>query len=165
MEVETMKLSNTLGRQMKPIFEEIANNLIPAINQAFANNSEGMGNWTTKVVLLVAAVSDLIGKDWPGLLENLDKLGKSKFLSEPGTEEAIQKGLGGASEYESTVGRVVDIGKSMKEDTWKWANPGFSGGEMGKLLFSMIIDTVQYALGTNNDIERKLISSEGIPRG
>ncbi len=37
IDVELLKVSNTLGSQLKPIFDEIGNDLIPTLNTAFAD--------------------------------------------------------------------------------------------------------------------------------
>lgn len=72
--VQTLKLSNIIGRELRPIFETIANDLIPSIGQAFSNNEVFISNVVDTIVELVEAVGSLITLDWEGLIEHLDKV-------------------------------------------------------------------------------------------
>lgn len=163
MEVETLKLSNTIGRQLKPVFEAIGQNLIPSINLAFAKNSENIGFVVEKVVSLIDALSDLIGMDLPSLLDNLDKLFKPRSLMGEGKEEDLQKKLGQFSEFESSIA----WGKETVEGYGKFQNainPLYGIGQAGKGSAILLIDFIQFLMGANNEKELAFATSNGISR-
>ncbi len=74
IELQTLKLSNTIGRQLRPIFETIAQELLPAINSAFQNSSENIGLMVDKTVKLIEILSDLITLDFTEFKKDLDDL-------------------------------------------------------------------------------------------
>lgn len=159
IEVETLKLSNTLGRQLKPIFDEVAGNLIPSINKAFSDNSNAVGFVVDKVTNLVGALSDLISLDWTSLLENLEKYFN---LTSKTPEEItdIQKRLGSFSEFESSVALGQDIWSEFKEG--KILSPTVKAVSVQPVIG--FIDFIQYLMGANNEKELAFSTANGVPR-
>ncbi len=89
IELATLKLSNTIGRQLRPVFENIAQNLLPAINKAFGDNAEGMGFLVDKTNLLVNALTNLIELDLTGAAKDIANI----FIGLPKgvTQEELQE--------------------------------------------------------------------------
>jgi len=163
MEVETMKLSNTLGRQLKPIFDEIANNLLPTINNAFAN-SESMKDFTDVMTNLVGALAALIELDWEELKKRLGLIGHTQLGIDEEKLTETQKQLGSKSEWAETVEGYRAWKEPGRYSEWDYAKGKPIGG-LAMVGMQAVVDLFQWIAGSNNEVERKLISADGIPRG
>ena len=158
IEVETLKLSNTIGRQLRPVFESIAGNLIPAINSAFSKSSDTIGLVMDKVVALVDGISSLIEMDWTSLLSNLEKLFSFGKGDEAETTK-IQQKLGKFSEFESTYEAGKDIKKEFGEGDY-----GMGALKTAGLPIITFIDFIQFLMGTNNEKELAFATANGVSR-
>ena len=166
--VNMLKLSNVVGRQFKPIFEEIAQNLIPSITKAFADNEQGIGKFVDNTVLLVKALSDLIALDYEGLLNNLDKLFKPENLPElePGqTQESLSK-TDPFRESRQTIKNLFDEGPNqlslippMNPHAMVKFNERFA-----QLIVNVIVDSYQHFNNQENKKNSALINATGVTR-
>jgi len=77
MDVELLKVSNTLGSQIKPIFDEVANNLIPSLNEALASSDTVIGSFVDLAKTGISDVSNLIS----GNIDDVDKLTEKMVLA------------------------------------------------------------------------------------
>ncbi len=159
IELATLKLSNTIGRQLRPIFESIAGSLLPALNKAFSDNSDSIGTITDKTVLFIEALSDLISLDFEGLLENLDKLFKPRGL--PELEEGEKPTP--FRETRQTISNILDPGEGGIE--------ALSGqrqlqkyGDVFRLPINALIDFFQFLRSQGNDKEIVFANSNGVVR-
>jgi len=168
MGVNMMKLSNTVGRLLKPIFESLANNLLPALNGLFQRNSESIGKVVEKITTLVDIVSDLINLNWTSLIDNMDKL-----FSPFDTPEEKKK-LSNLAPFEETGASLLEsfkIPTSFKEflGDQKSAlgnmNLGFAPETIvSNVLPNLIIDLFQKILEQTDKKEKTIISSDGVGR-
>ncbi len=162
IELATFKLSNTIARQLKPIFEEIAGSLLPAINQAFSDNSEFIEDMVDGVTILVEALGDLIKLDWEGLLGHLDELfiDRAKLDVEGGPFKETKQI---AKEIKFLYGEGAEAVTRYAEEKPGRAALGFAGQFMN-LGYHAIIDTLQWIIQGNNDKEKTYAMATGITR-
>lgn len=158
IEVETLKLSNTIGKQMKPLFEEVGQNLIPSINEAFADGDDVMDIFIGKTTDLVSALSSLIRLDWESLLDSLESYFNITGET-PEEREETQKEFGQFSEFETSYGLGKDIWSDIKSGE---GHKAFGKGMV--LPVATFIDFVQYLMGANNEKEMKFATSNGLTR-
>lgn len=165
IEVETLKLSNVLGGQLKPIFDEIGQDLIPAITSAFANSEEGMKRFTDKTVELIAAISDLIRLDWEGLLAHLDKLFAPKLAEKVKSDPTLtdeQKKIIENNPFVESISRAIDIvATPFNEKSVLSQNPVTA---IPTFMINLIIDLFQ---AINKELDSKQVTfanATGVPR-
>ena len=167
MEVQTLKLSNVLGRQLKPVFDEIAQNLIPSISQAFLDGEGIMGTFVDKTVLLIGAISDLISLDFEGLGINLNKIFAPKGLELP--EGETQESLAKKDPFFETRETIKEMGTGVADEK---LNGNFLLGLTGfaeysriiKLFVNGLVDTFQFLTKDSYSTDMKMANAEGTGR-
>jgi len=94
MQIGMMEISHTAGRIMTPIFDSLANNLIPSVGTAISNLDGQWNQFSTRV----ASGIDILSKGIISLSESL----KAQFESKEKTKEEIVSG-------ESKVGATFEF--------------------------------------------------------
>jgi len=160
IDVETLKLSNTIGRQLKPAFDEIAQNLIPSINQAFVDNAESIQTTTGRIEGLIGSVSALIRLDWEDLIDNLDKVVAPKNLPDLAEGET-------RSPFAETQQRFSNIVQDPPEYQNDWQTFQYQIGFLKNIValpFNAIIDTIQWSTANTETKTAELVSATGVIR-
>lgn len=163
IEVETLKLSNVLGGQLKPIFDEIGQDLIPAIASAFVNANGEMTTLTNKTVNLIAALSDLITLDFSGLLTNLDKLFAPKNLSEI-PEGQTESTISQTDPFRETKQSIANIFTRPEGNALSGQYQLERWTTAAKLPFNIIIDFFQWISNNLDSKEATFANATGVPR-
>ena len=168
MEVNTLKLSNTLGRQLRPVFEEIATGLIPAINNAFITNQDAIGQSVERTVSFVKALEDLIDLDFSSLINNLDDVFEPRIFKDiPEAEGMAEEKFGVFAESAARISSGFKQPTSLLESL-TGSEGGFLSGPPGMNValagITGLIDLFQLIFGTNNNKDNELALVTGVPR-
>lgn len=168
IELQTLKLSNTVGRQLKPIFESIANNLIPSINEAFFKSGNIIGETAESVGDLVDALSALIRLDLKDVKTSLvDLFQPESFEEDPGLKASLEARGGGP--FVDTVQTARDIISGAQErdvsEQIRFLATGGNIREGGKLAGNLIIDTIEALLFIVQGKQLAMTTADGVPRG
>jgi len=75
MKVGMIQLSNVAGQQLKPVFEEVANNLIPSFTDALSKNNDKINLWVDVAKTGIGAVSALIRSELAPAIISMASLG------------------------------------------------------------------------------------------
>ena len=174
IEVQTLKLSNTIGRQLRPIFETIAGDLLPALNKAFADNKDSIGIMVNNISLLIKSLSNLISLDFSGLLTNLDRLFKPEGLGDVTPADVIKTiqsaGSGGVydpsdpfAETKQRARNIFDTQTPFGEGP-KSKNQFVNAKNIGALGINILIDFFQWISNQNDNKNMAMTTADGISR-
>ena len=182
MQIGFMKISHTLGRQLQPLFESIANELIPAIGSAidrfspqiekFASAAAGgvskiasairefnVGELITfSAAGLAGAVAGFAIGGWPGAMIGL-ALGTYLGTTLVPTASAEMKESFGA--YAETATAVAEAGPLTATSIFNPFGPiGVIGS--GRTALNAIIDTIEWIFNKATNKEMAFSSKNGI---
>ena len=155
MEVEMLKLSNTAGRQLKPVFSSISQELMPAIGVALERLNPQIEAMTTFAVNSLSKISEGIANFVP--TEEAAEPYRERFGPFAETASAISQSEG--------TGTFNERRKALIE-----SGPlGFGGlgtlvGIGARVTGNFILDTFEWIMNSINSKETTLSSADGVAR-
>jgi len=192
MKVGMMELSHTAGRVLRPVFEAVANDLIPAIGTALEKNSGKISRFADITATMVSDVGNLLA-------------GENEKIKNPASKSllAVLGGVLGGS-FGGPKGAVIGSGLSLyvyhylvPQDTGgysgpfketqqssddlinfakqQWANPSMNplvntrASAQGAFLafrsgFNAVIDSIEWVYANSDRKDREMSSPAGVTR-
>jgi hypothetical protein len=183
MQINTMKLANTVGRQLKPAFESIATDTLPKITEFF-NNSDFLPKLGEGLSTGISDIGNLINGDLDQIKNKIPKataLGAAiglRFMGPKGLLIGAALGAAAGMYAESIDGGADKEGEKFSEDIKQVSTGNMVGTNGMANLFDanfLFIKSFTDAMGSlpgqlrelfsSNDADTKIINANAIARG
>lgn len=194
IELSTMKLANTVGRQVRPIFEGV-NSLIRDFDQALIEGDQGVQRFTTSLGENIGDIGSVITGQWSEIDNLIPKsagaIAGIKFGAKFGLHGMILGAVLGAVAGDLAVSEEEEIPEAIKEELGPFARSGAvleetrqKGTDIALSDMGFIEEGLAYGglatsgiarfainiindiirLGSSDSTESKLSSADGVPR-
>jgi hypothetical protein len=194
MEVALLNLSNTAGRVLKPIFEAIATDLIPAISEAITNNEGTIGGFVNTVTEGIGDLSKALRGQLSEIENIVPKGGMMALGAAAGYALAGPTGLfiGAGLGYAAANALIPEVTAQTREDFGIFGESrtafgelekgfGMSGEEFrsqyglvggfgkvasdyGSFIVSAIFDTIEWIFSRSSNKDREMALPNGVSR-